>query len=200
MAVSWGLLGVSCFLGVSWGPLRGLLGPPWGLLEVSWGRCGPSWGPPGALSGRKAGFLKCSSPSWALLGGVLEASRAVLGASGAVWERSGAVLGKSWGPPGPAWGVLSGLLGRLAASGSGKGDGRKTVKNIMEINMFPLSGPSSEVSWRARGAFLDSSWSILAVSGAVLDHLGRFGRPLGLSWRRLGALWTRPGDLSRRKP
>ena len=72
------------------------------------------------------------------------------------------------GPFGPSWGDLGGLLGRLGASESRKGENAKNFKTIGKsmicASLGPLGGP---VAW----AVLEASWE-----------------PLGAIWARLGAL------------
>ena len=112
-------------------------------------------------------------PSWVVLG----ASWAVLGLS---W----AVLGPSWGPLGPSCGDLEGLLGRLGASGSGKGEKAKNIEKYNGKSMFLASrGPL--------GGLLRRLGGLLARLGAilgVLEHLGAIFRPLGALLERLGGL------------
>ena len=111
--------------GRSWG----LLGPSSRPLGPSWRPLGPSWGPLASL--------------WGSLGGLLGYLGAILGTSRAVLERREAenaitpkifnkLLGKAmifayWEA---SWG---GLLGRLGASGSRKGENTKIFQTLKEI-------------------------------------------------------------------
>ena len=145
-------------------------------------------------------------------------SRAVLGASWAVLEPSWAVLG-----PWPSWGSLGGLLGRLGASETRKGENPNNIENHNENqwflplgallgaswgNVFALLGPPGSllgrkariVGWcsssRARrGAVLAHSWAVLGGSWAFLEPSWLV---LGPSWEHLGpSLGSRGGLLGR---
>ena len=151
-----GILGA--VLGASWEPLLGHLRRPGGLL------------------GRKARTVDSCSPSGALLRAVLGLSSAVVGASWAVWEPSWAVLELFWVPLEPSRGSLWGLLGSLGASEARKGENRKTVKNVLTINGFCLSG-----SWGPLGSLLGASFGSLGASWGPLGAAGsncRFAFPL----------------------
>ena len=103
------LVGV-CAFGGFLGPPGSLLGASWGLLGASWGPLGASWRPLGAESSD----FRFVVLSWAPLGAVL----------GPSW----AVLVPSWEPLGPSRADLGGLLGRLGASGSRKGENPQITK------------------------------------------------------------------------
>ena len=67
-----------------------------------------------------------------------EKTRQAPGPLGPSW----AALGPSWGPLGPSWGGLGGLLDRLRASGSRKGEKAKIIQKLIGNQRFYLSGPS----------------------------------------------------------
>ena len=152
-------------LGVFWGLLGGLLGAFGGLLGASWGPLGASWDSLKAenlyfdflfpLLGPLEAF---SGPSWALLG-----------ASWAVFRASGAVLGTSWGPPGLAWGALEGLLRRLGASESKKGE---KAKNIEKHNGNSTISASRSALGSLLGGLLGRLGGSLGCRGAILGVSG----------------------------
>ena len=80
-------------MGVSWGPLGGILGPLGTLLGVSWG-----------VLGAGSSFSAVLGRTWRVLG-------ASLGPLGGVLGPSWAVLAASWGPLGASWRPLGDLLG-----------------------------------------------------------------------------------------
>ena len=168
-----------CSLGALQGRLGALLGALWAISGSSSTDLGPSWGPLGL--------------SWSYLGGILEASWAVLGRRkpeqartsksfnnfmkinvvcflGPSWRASWSPLGSLPGLPGASWTFLEGSwpVGRL----------RKP-------------------SWAPLWAVLVPSWSDLAPSWGPLEGLlgdlgvvlGRLGALLGASWAVLGLCW-----------
>ena len=148
------------------GASRKLLG---GLLGASRSPLGASWGPPGASWGRLA--ANCGLPQrlgheFERFGGRLQAT---LG-------RHGALFGTFWGPVGLSWASL-GLSGcpfgpwwgdfRPLFGGLGSPEDRGTLrKNLKEIYMFYVSGPSEGQFFGGLGAF-----------GRFLDPLGALAGP-----------------------
>ena len=121
---------------------------------------------------------------------------AVLGGSWAVLGLSWAVLGRLWGSLGPSWGGFRGLLGRLGASGSRKGE---KAKNIEQHNGKSTILASRGPLGRLLGGLLEA---VLRPLGASCGPFwGRLFRPLGTSWGHLGRLLAVSGVLlGRRAP
>ena len=79
-------------MGVSWGPLGGILGPLGTLLGVSWG-----------VLGAGSSFSAVLGRTWRVLGASLGPLGGVLGPSWAVLATSWGPLGASWRPLGASW-------------------------------------------------------------------------------------------------
>ena len=146
---------------------------------------------------RKINFRCLLGLSWRASWRSLGPSRGPLGPS---WGR----LGPSWGPLGPSWGGLRGLLGRLGASGSRKGEKAKNIekhngKSLILASRGPLRRPLGGLLGRlggllaCHGAILEASWPVLGPSWASWSTLWASREPLGPSWAPLGALWARLG-------
>ena len=90
------------------------------------------------------------------------------------------------------WERLWGLLGRLGASGSGKGEKAKNIENHNGKSMIlasrgPLGRPLGGLLGRL-GAPSDRLEAIVGHRRMVFDGVGVCWSALGLSWRRMGPL------------
>ena len=92
-------------LGLSWGPLGGILAPLGPLLGSSW----PLWGPSLAHLGPLGPLLGLSWPLLAPLGLMLAPLGPFLGSSKPLW-------GSSWAHLGPNWARLGPILAHLGAN------------------------------------------------------------------------------------
>ena len=183
-------------MGASWGPLRGLLGPPGRLLGPSWGALGAilediDQKTRGSITPAPIGGLKncLLDPSWGALG-------ALLGALGAV-------LGLSWAALGAFGGPLGAILTPRKAIESKKARRQKSLISLRFLKDFGLLAASwghLEPSWGGLGASKSilgailgnlepswmSSWALRGPLGAVLGHLGRPNAPRGAPSRSTG--------------
>ena len=89
-----------------------------------------------------------------------------------------------WGPLGRP---LGGLLGRLGASGSRKGEKAKNIeKHIGKSMILAFRGPLG----RPLGGLLGRLGGLLGRLGPILGVLGRSLGISGASWAVLGASWA----------